>query len=365
MNGQLYLIRRDFSAFWPRPFTGLYSPLDTRLPRQTYWTALRMRQHALTLTFLVWFTALSFIVASAAPGATPARPAAPSGAATATPPNRSVTPSPATATAPNTELAIDRQLIALVQRARIPGQAVELKAAGQTFLGLYLPATGPTKQGAVILLPGLGAHPDWPGVIATLRRGLPPHGWATLSIQLPVPAPGPAPPNIKALLNAAPARIQAAIAHLHQLGLRNLILIGHGLGAAMGVDYLVQKGKRAGIQAFVGIGMGTPPFLAPQGDPQLNLPAQLAKITVPILDIYGGRDDPAVLASAPARAQAANAIRPPIVYTQVRLPGARHSFANTGPSLVRWVRGWLKHTVPGMVIGPPHLPASRLPSNRP
>ncbi len=314
-----------------------------------------MRQHALTLTFLVWFTPMSLILggmANAAPGTAPARIAT-----TATPPNRSLTPSPTAA--PNTEVAIDRQLITLVQHGRIPGQAVELKAAGQTFLGLYLPAAGPTKQGAAILLPGIGAHPDWPGVIATLRRGLPHHGWATLSIQLPVPAPGPGPVNIKALLNAAPARIQAAIAHLHQLGLRNLILIGHGLGAAMGADYLVRKGKQAGIQAFVGIGMGTPPFLAPRGDSRLNLPAQIGKITVPILDIYGGRDDPAVLASAPARAQAANAIHPPIVYTQVRLPGARHSFANTGPSLVRWVRGWLKHNAPGRVLGPSRLPGKR------
>lgn len=299
---------------------------------------------------------LMFALAAPAWAASPPASSAPASGPSAAPPSATApTQSAGPARATPTEPAVDRQLAALVKQGLIPGQAVQLKAGGQDFLGLFLPAQGPDKQGAAILLPDLGAHPDWPGVIAALRRGLPRHGWATLSIQLPLPAPGPQPPDIKALLDAAPARIQAAIAYLQQQGLRNLVLIGHGLGAAMGADYLLQQGKQANVQAFVGISMGSPPYLKPGGDPRLDLPAQLAKLTLPVLDLYGERDLPAVLASAPARAQAGRTgpAGATTRYTQFSLPGADHSFDDAGAALVRQVRGWLKHQAAGMVVTRP------------
>lgn len=318
-------------------------------------------------------------------------------------------PSAAARPAPVT-IAIDHQLAELVRQGRIPGQAVTLQAAGQSFLGLYLPASGPSKQGAALLLPDLGAHPDWPGVIASLRRGLPRHGWATLSIQLPEPVsepsskpapaanasppaaaaaspaptsgtpttakpvPAPATPGktapaqtganlsaaakpspLKPVFDAAPARIEAAVAYLRQQGLRNLVIIGDGLGAALAADYLASRGQQAEVQAFVAVSPGNPAFAAPDGDPRLNLPAQLARVTVPVLDIYGERDLPAVLAGARARAEAGRYSpgRAGLVYTQVQIPGAHHSFVDSGPMLLRQIRGWLKRHAAGMEIRPP------------
>ncbi len=67
------------------------------------------------------------------------------------------------------------------------------------FLALYTPDKTGNQFGTVILLHGNEHHPDWPGVIHTLRTQLPEVGWSTLSIAVPnyeyqpPPAPGAAP----------------------------------------------------------------------------------------------------------------------------------------------------------------------------
>ena len=70
------------------------------------------------------------------------------------------------------------------------GKPQWLEAGGQRFLGIYTASTTGSSLGGAIILPCLGEHPNWPDVIAPLRKSLPNHGWDTLSIALPVPTKG-------------------------------------------------------------------------------------------------------------------------------------------------------------------------------
>lgn len=73
-------------------------------------------------------------------------------------------------------------------RRAIPGdQQVLLKSGKERVLALWHPANHHAPKGVVILLPGDGESADWPRAIGPLRRGLPDHGWHTLSLTLPDP----------------------------------------------------------------------------------------------------------------------------------------------------------------------------------
>ena len=62
--------------------------------------------------------------------------------------------------------------------------------SGARFLGLYLPNASARNEGGLVILPDTAQHPDWPGLVSGLRRGLPAFGWHTLAIQLrEAPAP--------------------------------------------------------------------------------------------------------------------------------------------------------------------------------
>lgn len=62
---------------------------------------------------------------------------------------------------------------------------VSLKAGTDDFAALWRPANVGEPRGVIILLPGEGESADWPRGIGPLRRGLPDHGWHTLSLSLP------------------------------------------------------------------------------------------------------------------------------------------------------------------------------------
>ncbi|WP_019341334.1 DUF3530 family protein [Stutzerimonas stutzeri] len=62
---------------------------------------------------------------------------------------------------------------------------VSLKADTDDFAALWRPANVGDPRGVIILLPGDGESADWPRGIGPLRRGLPDHGWHTLSLSLP------------------------------------------------------------------------------------------------------------------------------------------------------------------------------------
>ena len=233
-----------------------------------------------------------------------------------------------------TDLLKERRWAEQLRGGLLSGEALTLRTDAQPFFAIDTPATTPRTRGAAILLHGMGAHPDWPEVIHPLRLELPESGWRTLSIQLPVLANEAARDAYAALFPDALARIQAAIDHLRKQEIDNIVIIGHSLGAAMGAAFVAQMGEgEENPKAFVGIGM-------PAGSE-----ASLAKITLPVLDLYGAQDLDGVRASAPLRRQAAHKAGN-THYRQDEIPGADHFFTGLDATLVSRVASWLRQQVP-------------------
>ena len=234
----------------------------------------------------------------------------------------------------------ERRWAEQISDALLVGEAIQLYAEDRDFLAIYTPAAaGKPLRGGVLLLHGLGAHPDWPDVISPLRQELPEAGWATLSLQLPIRPNDAEFEEYLPLFPAANARISAGIQYLQQQGIRNIALIGHSLGAAMGAHFLALPGPGAEqVRAFVGIGMNQHPGSA------AHTPDSVAKIRIPVLDLYGSQDLDGVLASAPVRAAAATGNAG---YRRKEVPGADHFFRGLEASLVKQVGSWLSATAPG------------------
>ena len=220
------------------------------------------------------------------------------------------------------------------------GEAVWLKAKADKFLALYNPAQKP--KGGVILMHDAGLNPDWPDVISPLRRVLPEHGWTTLSLQMPV-LPQNAPLTaFGPILDETPRRIRAGIEFLRGKGIRRIVLIGHDMGAAMGTNFLVIEPKY-GVAGFVGVNMNAPVLKGTLNtlDPRLYTPNALAKLNLPVLDIYGGQGQKTVTGSAPERLAAAQKAGNKD-YEQEQFPEANHDFMNHDQALVERVAKWLE-----------------------
>lgn len=228
----------------------------------------------------------------------------------------------------------------------VVGEAVRLKVGPREVFAIYTPAVTVARRGGVILLHGMGAHPDWPEVIAPLRRELPEAGWTTLSIQMPILDNEAEMARYLPLFPESYERIAAAIAYLQAQGIHNIVLIGHSLGAAMGAAYLAAGSAEShAVRAFVGIGMNQ--YTDPQAP--AHTPTSLAKLTIPVLDLYGALDNAGVRASAQARALAAKKAGNE-AYLQVEMPGADHFFRGLDHSLVRRVGSWLRRNAPAVEL---------------
>lgn len=215
----------------------------------------------------------------------------------------------------------------------LTGDAQTLKAGETEFLALYTAATEGPGNRAAILLHGMGLHPNWPEVIQPLRTELPDRGWATLSLQMPILANEAVMADYVPVLEEAPARIQAGIDFLKEQGMETIVILSHSLGAAMGSSFLLDPGSED-IQAFVGIGMPLSKL-----DQRLDTAACLEQIELPVLDLYGSRDD-AVRADAPKRKQGARKAGNE-QYRQMEIEGADHFFNGMQDELVHVVYGWL------------------------
>jgi len=226
------------------------------------------------------------------------------------------------------------------------GEPVRLQAGAREIFAIYTPAATAERRGGVILLHGMGAHPDWPEVIAPLRQSLPESGWATLSIQMPILDNEAEIARYIPLFPEGYERINAAIAYLQAQGIHNIVLVAHSLGAAMGSAYLAAGSPESkNVRAFVGIGMNQ------YADPAapIHTPASLAKITAPVLDLYGELDNEGVRASAQARAAAAKTAGNK-AYLQVEMPGADHFFRGLDTGLVSRVGSWLSRNAPATEV---------------
>lgn len=205
------------------------------------------------------------------------------------------------------------------------GETIELTAKNRKFLGILTPAEK-TRAG-VIIVHGLGVHPDW-NMIGVLRTGLPQAGYTTLSIQMPVLAATAQADAYKATFSEAALRLKAAVDYLNKRGIDKIAIVSHSMGAAM-TQYYLSKNPTAPVQAWVSIG--------------ISMPQPYTGIKLPILDLYGAEDLPAVLSNAPARAAELKA-NP--ASKQVVSPATDHFFNNHDAELVRYVEEFLDAIFP-------------------
>ena len=197
----------------------------------------------------------------------------------------------------------------------VVGEAVDIRApSGRTFLGLYTPG----EKTGIVLVHGIGVHPDH-AVIGMLRVALADMGFATLSIQMPVLAADATPQDYyPALFPEAAGRIAAAVQWLSSRS-RKVVLVSHSLGSWMSEYYLRSGGK--GFAAWVCMGRGGP----------------IAPVALPVLDVYGEKDNLPVIESALAR----RAVLEKIAGSrQVRIAGADHFYNGTEDELARLIAGF-------------------------
>lgn len=214
------------------------------------------------------------------------------------------------------------------------GEPMMLNAAGHDFLAIHMQSEANEKKGAAIILHGRGLHPNVENVIQPLRIGLTEHGWDTLALQMPVLDKEAKYYDYVPILPDATPRIEAAIAYLRKQGAKHIVLIAHSCGAHMAMSWIDKVGD-SGIDAYVGIGMGATDYKQP-----MRKPFPLAQMKVPLLDVYGKDDYPAVLRMAPERKAMLDKAGNPQSAQQI-IEGADHYFAGHNEALLETVANWL------------------------
>lgn len=211
-----------------------------------------------------------------------------------------------------------------------------------TFFSIYTPQTTSTPKGAVILMHGTGAHPDWSDIIHPLRTELPDKGWATLSIQLPLAFPEQKDKeSLQKVIESSVPRIKAAINFLKSESYEHIALISHSFGSLMALNFLqfeeniTTADKKRLITAAVIIGTPSSGSSAP-----FNSPLMIEKIEMPLLDLYGSNDLDSVVRSAKARKTAAHKAGNKN-YRQVETIGANHFYNGLDDELIIYVNNWL------------------------
>ncbi len=232
------------------------------------------------------------------------------------------------------DLDREHRLEAEIIDAILDGEPVRLDADGHSFLGIHTEAGDGGPRKAVIVLHGRGFHPDWPEVAAPLRTVLPEHGWDTLSLQMPVLGKSAKYYDYVPIFPAALPRIRAGIELLRARGARTIVLAAHSCSVHMAMAFVRHHGDAA-FDGFIGIGMGATDY----GQPMRG-PFPLATMSVPILDLFGDEDYPAVVREGQGRLAAMHAAGNPRSAQRI-IPGAGHFFRDMDDELVDAVAEWL------------------------
>ena len=232
------------------------------------------------------------------------------------------------------DLEREKRLADQISDAIFDGETLYLEADGHEFLGIYMEASeGPAKR-AILIIHGRGYHPDWEQVAQPLRIGLTGHGWNTLSIQMPVLDKEAKFYDYLPVFPEALPRIEAAIRYLKEQGNEEIVMIAHSCGVHMSMAWVREHGT-AGIDGYIGIGMGATDYKQPMLEP-----FPFEKMQVPILDLYGSADYPAVQNGAPDR-WAAIQKQGHAKSKQAMLMDADHYMRDQNEALLDAVAEWL------------------------
>ncbi len=238
---------------------------------------------------------------------------------------------------PASDLEREQRLSDQIVDAILDGDPVMLTAGEHDFLAIdTLEET--TIKGAVIILHGRGTHPDWQQVAGPLRTGLPVSGWRTLALQMPVLARDATYYDYIPVFPEALPRIDAGIRYLQGLGYKRIVLIAHSCSVHMSMAWIEQHGT-TDLAAYITIGMGATDY----GQP-MKQPFPFEKIRVPLLNIYGSEDYPAVQRLAGELENRLPDMEP--LSSQTRVPDANHYFDDAGEELTAIISQWLDKLPP-------------------
>lgn len=233
----------------------------------------------------------------------------------------------ATAAAQTPDYAREQRWADEIVPALVVGDAVYLQQkSGHKFLGILTEV--PNAAAAVIVVHGLGVHPDW-NLIGALRTRLADQGYTTLSVQMPVLAADAKGEQYPALFPDAAERLQTAAEFLARKGYRKIAIASHSMGARMANHFLTHA-RDPHTAAWVAIGIATGEFADPE------------KLRLPILDIFGERDFPAVLKGADRRAKLLSKMRGG---AQIWVREADHFFNGHEAELARQIGFFLDRAV--------------------
>ncbi len=232
------------------------------------------------------------------------------------------------------DLEREKRLGDQIVDAIFDGEPIYLEADSHQFLTIHTESEAEQVKGAAIILHGRGLHPDWETVVQPLRTALPEQGWETLSIHLPVQEKGAKYFDYVPLFPEAYTRIEAAIEYLREHGAKRIVLIAHSCGAHMAMSWIDDNGDSP-IDAYIGIGMGATDYQQPMAKP-----FPLAKMHIPVLDIYASKDYPAVLRMAPERKAMMEQAGNPQSAQHV-IDGAEHYFNGYNDALIAVITKWL------------------------
>jgi pimeloyl-ACP methyl ester carboxylesterase len=238
----------------------------------------------------------------------------------------------------------EKELATAIADSLVIGERVTLEVNGGSFLAIYSEPEGKQNRGMVILLHGLGSSPVQSDVIEPLRIGLPMRGWGTLSLQMPILEADAERMDYYRLIPEAIGRIKAGVRFLKEKEPENITLVGHNMGAIMGLSYLASDTETA-VSAAAMIGLFIP--LNDQAD--VNMVEALSKINRPLLDFYGSRDLPIVIQSAKKRR--AVAVKNSF-YQQIQIDSANHFFRGLDSLLLGRISGWLNRVTETTEIVP-------------
>lgn len=295
---------------------------------------------------------------------------------------------------PRKKIDTEQQSLDLLS-AEIEGEDIKwFEADGEKFLALWQADKTGNPFGAVLILHGEGQSVDEPFEINAIRNNLSLHGWATLSIHLPAVAQIKIPPRSEAKMkksedsakmsstandsemkkSAEPAammkkentsqttpedksssRLTAAITFLQAQGQYNIVMVGHGTGAARTMKFIndlslenpgstINTGKiQRPIRAVVLVSARNQiPLMTETLDTFFNDPS------LPILDIYYGEhylDE--IETRQRAKAARAKGLQN---YYQMKVMRPTNTDESSENRLTRRIRGFLNKHAKGVEI---------------
>ena len=245
------------------------------------------------------------------------------------------------------ELNREQQIAEKLAQTADADEIIDLKVSGERFIGLYKrgraleisETINGEVNGAVILVHGMGAHPDWPDVISPLRTRLTEFGWSTLSIQMPALSPEESVAEYGKTLRLANSRLQATVDYLHDWGIETIILLGYSFGASQVANFLA-SGKGENVTAFVSVSMLAQKFIRPR----LDGFKFISTINIPMLDVYGEEDLQDVRGGIDDRRLAASK-NGNSGFQQIELQKSGHHYLGTEDALVEQIQVWLQDII--------------------